>query len=131
MATIRPFQALRPPTENASAVSAVPYDVVNTEEARQLADGNPLSFLHVSRPEIDLEDSVDPYSDAVYRKAAENFETLRLKAPLTLESSPSLFEQWGCQRLGKFDFMIAIRAMQGGLCSRHGYLDVHVALCRG
>ena len=91
MATIRPFQALRPPTEKASAVSAVPYDVVNTEEARQLAADNPLSFLHVSRPEIDLEDTVDPYSDAVYQKAAENFEALKLKAPLTLESSPSLY----------------------------------------
>lgn len=91
MATIRPFQALRPPTEKASAVSAVPYDVVNTEEARQLAANNPLSFLHVSRPEIDLADGTDPYSDAVYQKAAENFETLKREAPLTLESSPSLY----------------------------------------
>jgi uncharacterized protein (DUF1015 family) len=91
MATIRPFQALRPPTDQAGAVAAVPYDVVNTEEARQLAANNPLSFLHVSRPEIDMPDTVDPYSDAVYEKAAENFETLKLKAPLTLESSPSLY----------------------------------------
>jgi len=91
MATIRPFKALRPSAEKASAVSAVPYDVVNTEEAREQAVGNPLSFLHVSRPEIDLADSVDPYSDAVYQKAAENFEALKLEAPLTLESSPSLY----------------------------------------
>jgi uncharacterized protein (DUF1015 family) len=91
MATIRPFQALRPPTEKASEVSAVPYDVVNTEEGRQLAADNPLSFLHVSRPEIDLADGADPYSDAVYQKAAENFETLKRVAPLTLESSPSLY----------------------------------------
>ena len=91
MATIRPFQALRPPTEKASAVSAVPYDVVNTEEARKLAADNPLSFLHVSRPEIDMAEGADPYSDAVYQKAAANFETLKGTAPLTLESSPSLY----------------------------------------
>ena len=54
MAIIRPFSALRPPPNRAKDVSSVPYDVVNTEEARALAEGNPLSFLHVSRPEIDL-----------------------------------------------------------------------------
>src|SRR6185295_14635689 len=91
MATIRPFQALRPSREKASAVSAVPYDVVNTEEARELAANNPLSFLHVSRPEIDLADGVDPHSDGVYQKAAENFDKLKREAPLTLESSPSVY----------------------------------------
>ena len=54
MPTVFPFRALRPTPEAAAAVAAVPYDVVTTEEARQLADGNPLSFLHVSRAEIDL-----------------------------------------------------------------------------
>src|SRR5687767_16024280 len=54
MATISPFRALRPTPESAAHVAAVPYDVVNTEEARALADGQPLSFLHVSRAEIDL-----------------------------------------------------------------------------
>ena len=56
MAMIRPFGALRPAADVAAAVSAVPYDVVSTAEARELAAGNPLSFLHVSRPEIDLPD---------------------------------------------------------------------------
>lgn len=91
MATIRAFRALRPPTENAALVSAVPYDVVNTEEARALAAGNPLSFLHVSRPEIDMPDGTDIYSDAVYAKAAENFETLKDEAPLFIEDAPSLY----------------------------------------
>ena len=54
MAIIRPFNALRPAPEHAPEVAAVPYDVVNTEEARALASGNPFSFLHVSRPDIDL-----------------------------------------------------------------------------
>jgi uncharacterized protein (DUF1015 family) len=91
VAVIRPFRALRPPPERAEAVAAVPYDVVNTEEARALADGNPLSFLHVSRPEIDLPPGTDLYSDAVYRKAVENFEKLIATAPLEKETEPSLY----------------------------------------
>jgi uncharacterized protein (DUF1015 family) len=91
MATIRAFRALRPTKEKAVAVAAVPYDVVNTAEARQLAEGNPLSFLHVSRPEIDLPDGTDLYSDQVYNKAAENFERLKTGAPLLVEEKPSLY----------------------------------------
>ena len=91
MATIRAFRALRPTTEKAPAVSAVPYDVVNTEEARALAANNPLSFLHVSRPEIDLPDGTDIHSDAVYAKAAENFEQLKAEAPLLIDDTPSLY----------------------------------------
>lgn len=91
MATIRAFRALRPTPERAAAVSAVPYDVVNTAEARELAAGNPLSFLHVSRPEIDLPEGTDIHSDEVYQKAAKNFEKLKAEAPLFIEDSPSLY----------------------------------------
>ena len=91
MATVRPFHALRPSAATACQVAAVPYDVVTTEEARQLASGNPLSFLHVSRPEIDLADGVDPYSDAVYKRARENFDALKRESPLQLETAPSLY----------------------------------------
>ena len=91
MAVIRPFRALRPQAERAQAVASVPYDVVNTEEARALAAGNPLSFLHVSRPEIDLPPGTDLYSDAVYRKAVENFEKLIAECPLEKEVEPSLY----------------------------------------
>jgi len=91
MATIRAFRALRPSSENAPHVSAVPYDVVNTAEAAALAAGNSLSFLHVSRPEIDLPEGTDIYSDAVYAKAAENFEKLKAHAPMFVEESPSLY----------------------------------------
>ncbi|HEY0366322.1 MAG TPA: DUF1015 family protein, partial [Pyrinomonadaceae bacterium] len=63
MATIRPFRALRPQADRAQVVASVPYDVVNTDEARALADGNPFSFLHVSRPEIDLPPGTDIHSD--------------------------------------------------------------------
>lgn len=91
MAVIRPFRALRPQVDRAQQVASVPYDVVNTEEARALADGNALSFLHVSRPEIDLPPGTDLYSDAVYRKAVENFEKLIAECPLEKEAEPSLY----------------------------------------
>ena len=91
MAVIRPFRALRPQPGQAQLVASVPYDVVNTDEARALADGNPLSFLHVSRPEIDLPPGTDIHSDAVYRKAVENFEKLIADGPLEKETEPSLY----------------------------------------
>lgn len=91
MAVIRPFNALRPQPDQASEVASVPYDVVNTEEARTLAAGNPLSFLHVSRPEIDLPEGTDIHSDPVYRKALDNFEKLIGEAPLVTEAVPSLY----------------------------------------
>ncbi len=91
MSVIRPFAALRPSSSNADRVSAVPYDVVNAEEARALAAGNPLSFLHVSRAEIDLPPETDPYSDAVYAKALENFTALRRAAPLVVEDAPAVY----------------------------------------
>jgi uncharacterized protein (DUF1015 family) len=95
MASIHPFRALRPEPGAAAAVSAVPYDVVTTEEARRLAAGNPLSFLHVTRSEIDLPPETDPYSAAVYAKARENLDALRSRAPLRLEDERCLY----CYRL--------------------------------
>lgn len=91
MATIRPFNALRPAAERAAEVAAVPYDVVNTSEARALAAGNPFSFLHVSRPEIDLPDGTPIYSDDVYATAADNFEKLKRDCPMESEETPSLY----------------------------------------
>ena len=91
MAVIRPFRALRPQADRAESVASVPYDVVNTDEARALAQGNPLSFLHVSRPEIDLPPSTDIHSDVVYRKAVENFEKLIAECPMEKESEASLY----------------------------------------
>jgi uncharacterized protein (DUF1015 family) len=69
MASVRPFRAVRPKPSLAEQIAAVPYDVVSTDEARALADGNPLSFLRVSRAEIELPPGVDPYADAVYERA--------------------------------------------------------------
>ena len=91
MSALFPFRALRPAREAAAAVSSVPYDVVSTEEARQLASGNPLSFLHVTRSEIDLPAGADPYASDVYARAKANFERLRTAAPLVEEREPSLY----------------------------------------
>ena len=91
MASLHPFRALRPAPPVAATVSSVPYDVVNAEEARQLAAGNRLSFLHVTRSEIDLPPSTDPYSSSVYERARENLATLRTTAPLVVDESPSIY----------------------------------------
>ena len=91
MAALTPFRALRPAPAAAARVAAVPYDVVNAQEAQALVNGNPLSFLHVSRAEIDLPANTDPYSDDVYRKAVENFTALKGSAPLVVEETPSLY----------------------------------------
>jgi uncharacterized protein (DUF1015 family) len=90
MARLYPFRALRPKPEVAPQVAAVPYDVVSVDEAKALADGNPLSFLRVSRPELELPAGTDPYSDAVYERAAKNFAALKASA-FVVEDEPSLY----------------------------------------
>jgi uncharacterized protein (DUF1015 family) len=89
MAAIRPFSAVRPAPEAAPRVAAVPYDVVDVDEARALAQ-DPLSFLHVSRPEIDLPPGTDPHADRVYRAAAERYDALKRDAPFTRDE-PSIY----------------------------------------
>ena len=91
MAALFPFRALRPTPAAASDVAAVPYDVVTRDEAASIAHGNPLSFLHVSRAEIDVAAGTDPYADEVYEQAARNFRALQAAAPLVTEDVPSLY----------------------------------------
>jgi uncharacterized protein (DUF1015 family) len=88
---IHPFQGLVPTSATASEVACVPYDVVNTAEAGALAAGKPHSLLHVDRAEIDLPPGTDPYSDAVYAKARDNFQALQRAGVLVRESGPSLY----------------------------------------
>ena len=90
MAALHPFRALRPRPSQAAAIAAVPYDVVNTEEARTLADGNPLSFLRVSRAEIELPADADPYGNEVYERAARNYTQLT-QSTFELEAEPSVY----------------------------------------
>jgi len=83
MARIEPFQGLRPRRDLAEKIAAPPYDVLSSEEARELAKGNPYSFLHVGKPEIDLPPGTDLYADEVYAKGKENFNRfIREKALL-------------------------------------------------
>lgn len=91
MSKIKPFHALRPQAGLAKQVSSVPYDVLNAQEARAIAGDNPLSFLHVSRSEIDLPENVNPYADEVYAKARENFEKLKADGVLQAENEPALY----------------------------------------
>jgi uncharacterized protein (DUF1015 family) len=76
MSLIRPFPGLRPQANYIDAVVAPPYDVLNAAEAKQRADGRPWSFLHISRPEIDLPDGTDPYAAEVYAKGKENLQRM-------------------------------------------------------
>jgi uncharacterized protein (DUF1015 family) len=91
MAIIRPFKALRPTKEKAQLVASVPYDVVNREEAKHFAEGNPLSYLHITRSEIDLPDAKDVYSKAVYLKAKENLSRIIKEAPLKTDVKPAFY----------------------------------------
>src|SRR5512134_1649292 len=80
---INPFTALHPQPNRAAQVACVPYDVINTAEARELAAGLPHSFLHVIRSEIDLPEDVDPHDDRVYAKARENLQRFMSEGVLT------------------------------------------------
>ncbi|GIV59094.1 MAG: hypothetical protein KatS3mg043_0183 [Rhodothermaceae bacterium] len=91
MAILHPFRALRPVPEKAAEVACVPYDVVSTEEARALAEGKPLSFLHVIRPEIDLPRGTDEHDDAVYAKGAENLRAYARSPYAVQEDTPALY----------------------------------------
>jgi uncharacterized protein (DUF1015 family) len=91
MATIVPFKALRPQAQFARQVAAKPYDVLNTREAKEEAQGNPYSFLHITKPEIDLPESTDPYAVEVYDKAKENLQAFMQREVLFRESKPCYY----------------------------------------
>jgi uncharacterized protein (DUF1015 family) len=88
MAIVKPFAALRPKPELASQICELPYDVVSSGEARDLAAGNPLSFFHVSKPEIDLPPNTDVHSPAVYAQGKENFQKLISQGALVPDEQP-------------------------------------------
>jgi len=91
MLRVNPLKALRPTTEAAERVASVPYDVVDRDEAARLAEGNPLSFLHVVRPDIDLPPDTDPYSDPVYQTAKNNLERLVADGALFRDDTPCVY----------------------------------------
>jgi len=91
MALIKPFAALRPKPELAARICELPYDVMSSEEAREIAAGNPLSFLHVSKPEIDLPNGTDVYSPEVYARGKENFRQLIAEGALRQDPKPCFY----------------------------------------
>lgn len=91
MAVVHPFRALRPIPEKAHDIACVPYDVINTDEARVLAEGNPSSFLHVIRPEIDLPEGIDEHADIVYETGANNLKKYAASHDSLQEAEPSLY----------------------------------------
>ena len=91
MALIAPFAGLRPCAERAAEVAAPPYDVMSTAEARAMVRDRPMSFLHISRAEVDLPEATDPYSEAVYAKARENLERLRADGTLLQDPTPRYY----------------------------------------
>ena len=91
MAIFRPFKALRPTSELASKVAALPYDVMNSAEAKEMVVGNPYSFLHVDKAEIDLPDGTDLYSPEVYAKAKENLNNLEKDGICAMDETPCFY----------------------------------------
>jgi len=91
MAKLTPYRALRPRGDLAARVSSVPYDVVSTAEARALAKDEPLSFLRVTRSELELPDATDPYAPEVYDRARANLERLKAEGALATDSEPGVY----------------------------------------
>lgn len=91
MAIIRPFKALRPPAELAAQVASRPYDVLNSQEAKQEAAGNHYSFLRITKPEIDLPEGIDQHDPAVYKKAKTNLDLFIQNGTLFSEAKPCLY----------------------------------------
>ncbi|MGA7951267.1 MAG: DUF1015 domain-containing protein, partial [Thiobacillaceae bacterium] len=91
MSLIRPFPALRPAENRAAEVIAPPYDVLSTAEARVRAQGRPYSFLHISKPEIDLPEDIDPHAPEVYEKAAQNLDAMIAAGVLKQDEAPCYY----------------------------------------
>jgi uncharacterized protein (DUF1015 family) len=122
MATIAPFRAVRPRPELASQVAAPPYDVVSLEEARMLAEGNPYSFLRISRAELELSEGVDPYSTAVYERGAANLRNLIQKGILEQEKQPLLGvyrQKWGPHEQTGLVALASVDEYDRGIIKKH------------
>ncbi|MEG2200025.1 MAG: DUF1015 family protein, partial [Anaerovorax sp.] len=91
MAIVRPFKAIRPANEQAFQVVSLPYDVMNRAEATNMAEGNPNSFLHICRSEIDLPPGTDPYTKEVYEKAKSNLATFLENGTMIQDETPMLY----------------------------------------
>ena len=124
MSKLKPFQAYRPKPELAAEVASLPYDVINTEEARALAQGKPHSFLHVGRPEIDLAADVDIHADAVYAKGVENLYGFIKDGTLLQEPKPCLYvyqQRMGDHVQAGIVGLVSVKEYEQDLIKKHEY----------
>lgn len=91
MVTIHPFKSIRPNAEFSEKIATLPYDVLSSEEARHLGENNPYSYLHIDKAEIDLPETLSPYDEQVYQKAAENLQKFLQKSWLIQDDKPLLY----------------------------------------
>ena len=91
MSTFVPFKAIRPQTKYVKAVASRPYDVLSANEASEESQGNPLSFYHVIKPEIDFPSDVDPYAPEIYQRGKENFDHLVAQGVITQDDQASFY----------------------------------------
>jgi uncharacterized protein (DUF1015 family) len=124
MSQLKPFKAFRPKPELAGQVASVPYDVVNTAEARAMAAGNPYSFLHVGRPEIDLPEATDIHADEVYAQGVKNLHRLIENGTLFQERTPCLYvyqQRMGDHVQAGLVGLCSVKEYEDGLIKRHEY----------
>ncbi len=124
MTLIKPFRGLRPVPRHAADVAAPPYDVLSTDEARQRAAGKPWSFLHISKPEIDLPVGTDPYAPAVYAKAAENLAKMLQAGVLCRDSQSSYYAyriEMGNHAQTGFVAAASVAAYDAGRIKKHEF----------
>lgn len=122
MSLIKPFRGLRPVPARAREVLAPPYDVLSSAEARERAHGKPWSFLHVSKPEIDLPPNSDPYSDAVYTKAAENLQRMIAERVLLRDAREHYYAYrttWQGRRQTGLACIAAVAGYENGRIRKH------------
>jgi len=124
MSKLKPFRAYRPRPELAAQVASFPYDVINSEEARELAAGNPYTFLHVGKPEIDLDPSVPLYDDRVYAKGVENLKKLIADGVLVKEGQPCFYvyrQTMGSHAQDGLVGLCSVKEYEDGLIKRHEF----------
>lgn len=122
MSDIRPFRALRPRPELAAQVAAPPYDVISSQEARQLAEGKPYSFLHINKPEIDLPPEVDLYDHRVYAQGARNLRRFMAEGVFLREQEPRFYvyqQTMGTHVQAGVVAAVSVAEYDAGLIKRH------------
>lgn len=122
MATVRPFAAVRPRADLAAQICEPPYDVVNSDEARKLAASNPLSFFHISKPEIDFPPGQNPYASAVYETGAKNFARLLASGALYRDTDAHFYiyrQQMGDHSQVGIVAVVSCQDYVNGIVKRH------------